>query len=251
MKEVFISYSTADKALAEQLSLELDQLGVTFWRDEIQIGWGELINEKVAKGVSEANFVVVIITDNSMRSEWVRKEVNIALHREAQDGKNTLLPYVLCAPDGVFERFPDIKVKKYLDSSIPFNVAALQIKELLVGPVSDSFIYNFPSSYTGPIWIRAAGENLAAATEHRFEISWGPWYREFSFEIKPKTDIYFRLSKQDNLALPMRLNADPPCRISFGLGKAPGANSIDINPFWVDAKARFARLFARLFLWPK
>ena len=251
-REVFISYSSADRALAEQLALELEYIGITFWRDEIQIGWGELINDKVARGVSESRYVVVLVTDNSVVSGWVRKEVNIALHREAERNENILLPYVFCRPEVAFVQFPDIKVKKFINQSTPFNVAAQQIKELIVGPVSGDFVYNFPSAHSGPVWMRVAGYNLPGPVPHLFEISWGPWYREFKRTLLPSEDVFLRLSKQDNLSLPLRVSVNPPCRISFGIGKPPsGSHSEDINPFWIDKKARVRRWFARTFLWPR
>ena len=250
-EEVFISYSSADRALAEQLVLELGQLGITFWRDEIAIGWGELINEKVAEGVNNARFVVVLITDNSLKSNWVRKEVNTALHREAEKGETVLLPYVLCNPDDVFEKLPDIKMKKFINQSTSFNVAALQIKQLLVGPVSDEFIFNYPSTFVGQIWIRVSADKPHGGKSHSFSMSWGPWYREFSHLIASDQDTYFTHTKLDDLSLPIRITVNPSARVSFGMGKPPGANVVDINPFWVDVKSKLARFFAKTFLWPK
>ena len=250
-EEVFISYSSSDRALAEQLALELDQLGITYWRDEISIGWGELINRKVAEGVNRSRFVVVLVTDNSLASNWVHKEVNTALHREAEKGETVLLPYVFCDPEEVFKKLPDIKTKKFINQSTPFNVAALQIKRLLVGPVSNEFIFNYPSSYVGQIWIRAASANQLNAVVHKFDVAWGPWYREFKHLIPPSQDVYFTHTKLDDLSLPIRITVDPAARISFGMGKPPGEKVVDVNPFWVDVKSKLARWFARTFLWPK
>jgi hypothetical protein len=233
------------------LSLELGQIGVTFWQDQISIGWGERINEKVSEGVNSAQYVVVLITDNSLRSGWVRKEVNTALHREAERGETVLLPYIFCSPDEVFSEMPDMKMKKYIDHSVPFNVAAMQIKQMVVGPISHEFIYNFPSSYVGQIWMRAAAHQKKTDMRHRFKISWGPWYREFEERLELDRDTYFTHTKLDNLSLPIRVSVDPPCRISFGIGRPPSDNFRDINPYWIDKKSRLARWFARTFLWPK
>ncbi|WP_270936409.1 toll/interleukin-1 receptor domain-containing protein [Falsiroseomonas oryzae] len=250
MAEVFISYSSRDKLLAEDLGAELDRVGVTFWRDEIQIGWGELINKKVADGLSNCRFVTVLITANAMASHWVRKEVNFALHREAETGSNVLLPYIFCDPNDAFSVFADLKTKKYLTSDADFSHAATQVRHLIHGPVTDQVVHNFPFAYTGPVWMRLSHDD-SAAMKVRCELQWGPWAREFAIALPAKKDSYLVFSKQDNLSLPLRVAVHPPCRISFGIGLAPTPSAVDINPFWVDMKSKFARFFARTFLWPR
>ncbi len=78
----FISHSSVDKPFVRQLAADLVAAGVNVWIDEQRIAVGDSIPEKVAQGVAESDFFLVVLSKNSVQSPWVTKELNHALVKE-------------------------------------------------------------------------------------------------------------------------------------------------------------------------
>ena len=77
--KVFISYSSVDERLAKEIQSTLDQVGVDSFLDKKDIGWGDEVLERVAKGLTDSSAVVVIISPASLKSQWVPFEVGHAM----------------------------------------------------------------------------------------------------------------------------------------------------------------------------
>lgn len=75
----FISHSSKDKTFVRQLAADLVASGVQVWLDEQRIRVGDSIPERVAQGVAESDFFLVVVSASSVDSPWVRKELNQAL----------------------------------------------------------------------------------------------------------------------------------------------------------------------------
>ncbi|WNM60689.1 toll/interleukin-1 receptor domain-containing protein [Candidatus Nitrospira neomarina] len=81
MKDVFISYASEDRRVAQQLAASLEQSGVSVWWDRrIQVGseWDKTIEDALAS----AKCVVVLWTAHAKDSRWVRAEAREALKTE-------------------------------------------------------------------------------------------------------------------------------------------------------------------------
>ncbi len=120
----FISHSTMDKPFARQLAVDLVAAGVKVWIDEQRIVVGDSIPEKVAQGVAESDFFIVVLSKNSVASPWVTKELNHALVKEIERRRVTIYPVRL--DDAAVPE--TIKEKKYADFSISY---AKGLEELL------------------------------------------------------------------------------------------------------------------------
>jgi len=81
----FISHSSKDKAFVRQLAADLVAAGVQVWIDEQRVKVGDSIPERVAQGVADSDFFLIVISSASVGSAWVQKELNQAL---AGCGKN-------------------------------------------------------------------------------------------------------------------------------------------------------------------
>ncbi len=112
----FISHSSIDKPFVRQLAVDLLAAGVKVWIDEQRIVVGDSIPEKVAQGVAESDFFLVVLSKNSVQSPWVTKELNHALVKEIERRRVTIYPIRLDdAP------IPEtIKEKKYADFSVSY-----------------------------------------------------------------------------------------------------------------------------------
>ena len=88
----FISHSSKDKPFVRKLAADLVNTGVRVWIDEQQILVGDSIPEKVAQGLADSDFFLLIVSTNSTQSEWVKRELNGALVHEIERRKVTVLP---------------------------------------------------------------------------------------------------------------------------------------------------------------
>ena len=88
MNEVFISYSREDKELAAHLSSKLESKGLSvFWDHKIEIGesWRKVLRREL----ENAKCIIVIWSNNSLKSNWVMEEAQIGLDR------NILVPITI------------------------------------------------------------------------------------------------------------------------------------------------------------
>ena len=88
----FISHSTRDKPFVRKLAADLVANGVKVWLDEQQILVGDSIPEKIAQGLAESDFFLIVVSVNSVDSQWVKKELNSAIVKEIERRKVTVLP---------------------------------------------------------------------------------------------------------------------------------------------------------------
>jgi hypothetical protein len=81
MKDIFISYASEDRPVAQRVAAGLEQSGLSVWWDRhIQVGseWDKTIEDALAV----AKCVVVLWTGHAKNSRWVRAEAREALKQE-------------------------------------------------------------------------------------------------------------------------------------------------------------------------
>lgn len=115
--KVFISHSSKDKGFAKWLATDLSAAGHQPWLDEWSIEVGESIPQKISEGISEADFVIVILSEASAASRWVEREWHAKYWDEVSSGRIAVLP-VLFQDCSVPEL---LKTKKYADFRSSYN----------------------------------------------------------------------------------------------------------------------------------
>ena len=65
---VFISYTHADRPFASRLAVDLTHAGVNVWYDEWEILPGDSIVEKIDTALRENDYLMVILTPDSIES---------------------------------------------------------------------------------------------------------------------------------------------------------------------------------------
>ena len=90
--KVFLSHSSADKALARRLARDLQSAHVDIWLDQWQIGVGEYFEQRIAQGLADTDFVIVLLTRQAVASEWVNREWRELVEREAGTRRIAVLP---------------------------------------------------------------------------------------------------------------------------------------------------------------
>ncbi len=92
---VFITYNHKDEEFAERLAIELVRHDIKVWKDSWRIGVGDSLIQKVQEGLEGARFFCVVLSHNSIESEWVKREITAALLREIEDRKVMILPVIV------------------------------------------------------------------------------------------------------------------------------------------------------------
>jgi hypothetical protein len=92
---VFISYSTRDQDFADQLYADLQARGVRCWFAPHDIQGGRKIHEQIDEAIRVYDKLLLILSDASMNSNWVKTEIANARARETQQGRQMLFPIAL------------------------------------------------------------------------------------------------------------------------------------------------------------
>jgi len=92
---IFISHSWKDKSIARRIGNTLIAAGIKVWIDEANIKIGDSLIRKIREGIDGVDFIVAIISKNSINSEWVTKELDIAMNQEIKNKNVKVLPVLL------------------------------------------------------------------------------------------------------------------------------------------------------------
>lgn len=129
MASIFLSHSWSDKVFARKLAKRLGQEGVTVWIDEAQINIGDSLIQKISEGIEYADYVAAVISAKSVQSEWVQKELRLAMTKEIKGKKIVVLPLLVEHCD-----LPSfLKDKVYADFTKPkdFNQGFLKLLKVI------------------------------------------------------------------------------------------------------------------------
>ena len=78
MIDVFISYASQDRAVAEQIAARLEQEGYSVWWDQ-HIHTGKTYDREIEQALESARAVLVLWSAHAIDSEWVRSEATEGL----------------------------------------------------------------------------------------------------------------------------------------------------------------------------
>jgi hypothetical protein len=92
---VFISHSHQDNEFVEKLAEDIEDAGVNCWLDLWEIQVGDSLRKKVEGGIKAADWLVVILSQFSVKSKWVEQELNMGFVRELENRNVFILPIVI------------------------------------------------------------------------------------------------------------------------------------------------------------
>ncbi len=108
---VFVSYSSEDAPFAESLARALADRNVGVWLDRWELRIGDSLTKRIGQALHKNDFIVVVLSPASVRSEWVRHELAEAMLREIRQKRVIVLP-VIARPCRIP---PFLTDKKYAD----------------------------------------------------------------------------------------------------------------------------------------
>jgi len=94
---LFISYSTHDQEFAERLHADLQAKGVRSWFAPHDMRGGKKVHEQIDAAIRIHDKLLLILSPDSMASDWVRAEIFKTRERETREGKRVLFPIRLCS----------------------------------------------------------------------------------------------------------------------------------------------------------
>jgi len=97
----FVSYSTKDQEFADRLHADLQDKGVRCWFARHDIQAGKKIHEQIDEAIRVHEKLLLILSPNSMNSEWVKTEIRKARKRERAEKKRVLFPVRLVSFDAI------------------------------------------------------------------------------------------------------------------------------------------------------
>jgi uncharacterized protein YjbI with pentapeptide repeats len=88
----FISYSSKDQDFAERIHADLQNRGVRCWFAPHDMPIGGKILDEVSEAIRLRDKVVLILSEHSIKSDWVEDEVTKAFEEERKRGQTVLFP---------------------------------------------------------------------------------------------------------------------------------------------------------------
>ena len=89
MSKVFISYSSKDSHLKDQVNVALKASGFSTYVDVEDVRPAQYLPKKIKNAIDKSHALVAIITENSLPSNWVQNEIGYA------DGRVPIVPLVV------------------------------------------------------------------------------------------------------------------------------------------------------------
>jgi hypothetical protein len=122
---VFVSYAGRDKELALLIAKIFTENNIDVWMDDFNIKVGDTIVSKIESGIKESDYFIVIISKNSIKSEWVKQEIELAYITNQDRNKPRIIPIVL-------ENVPSKDVPKLINELLWSRVSEENIYEQIL-----------------------------------------------------------------------------------------------------------------------
>jgi hypothetical protein len=101
----FISYSTMDQEFVDRIYTDLQNKGVRCWFAPHDMKGGRKIHDQIDEAILVYDRVLLILSDHSMNSDWVKSEFAKARQREKREGRQIVFPISIVP----FEKIRDWK----------------------------------------------------------------------------------------------------------------------------------------------
>jgi hypothetical protein len=93
---LFISYSTEDHEFAERLSVDLEANGFRCWFSPHNSESDEWMRDQTDHAIQMQDKVLLILSRNSMNSQWAKEEIEKAYDRGVNENRRVLYPVAIC-----------------------------------------------------------------------------------------------------------------------------------------------------------
>ena len=92
-KEVFLCHSSLDGEFANRIATLLRRHNVPVWYGPTNIRGGQHWHDEVGEALRRCDWFVILVSPNSIRSAWVKRELTFALKQRRYN--DTIVPVIL------------------------------------------------------------------------------------------------------------------------------------------------------------
>lgn len=131
---IFISYSHKDKDFVDTLATSLVEKRIPVFVDRWEMKVGDSITSKIQTAITDASYLIVVLSKNSVASDWCNREINSGLVLELEKKRVVILPALL--EDCDIPLF--LKDKFFADFRTSFNTGFKLILESVASLVSEN-----------------------------------------------------------------------------------------------------------------
>ncbi len=161
MAKVFISYSRQDLNFVQGFAQTLMSNGVDVWWDLSSLQGGDNWTNEIPQAIENCDLCIVVLSPNSVKSEWVQKEYTYALNHQKRIipvlYQSCKIPFAL-----VNINFIDLRGANYqkgLEQIIQLSKVGMQEKQQVLQPAFDQNSPvnpvtpgNVPTAVFGNVW---------------------------------------------------------------------------------------------------
>jgi TIR domain len=110
--KIFISHAEPDQSFAKDLARRLSKEGLAVWNPYEELSPGDNWASGIGQALAQSDAVLVLLSPDSVDSEWVRHEIEYALG--SMKLQNRLLPVVVRPTEGIpwiLERLRPVRIE--------------------------------------------------------------------------------------------------------------------------------------------
>jgi len=85
--QIFLSYAQPDEHFARALSSQLERRGFSVWSPAEELLPGDNVWLRIGEALKKSKAMIVLLSPDSMRSEYVRREIEYALGDPNYEGR--------------------------------------------------------------------------------------------------------------------------------------------------------------------
>ena len=141
MESVFISHSWSDKPLARKIAQTLHGFAIKVWLDEAEIKLGDSLIEKIRDGIDSVDYVLALLSAEAINSEWVKKELDVAMNQEIEGKKVKVLPVLAerCELPGFLKGklYADMSTERKFNAALPMLLSRFGVDHNILRKLND------------------------------------------------------------------------------------------------------------------
>ena len=117
--DLFICHSFKDRQFSEKLAIDIREAGYKSWFAEFEMKIGDSLNDKIGAAIRRSGLFAVVLSPESVKSPWCRRELKKALDRELY-GKNVFVLPIL---------YKKCKIPDYLEEKLRVDMGGRRYGE--------------------------------------------------------------------------------------------------------------------------
>ena len=95
-REAFLSHSSKDRGFAEKIAAVLRDHGVPVWYSATNIVGATQWQDEIGEALARCDWFIVVLSPHSIKSKWVKRELQYALDESRYDNRIIPISYKPC-----------------------------------------------------------------------------------------------------------------------------------------------------------